>query len=142
MTSKIYLNAKDAARVCGLASQWFTTELDVDACPVHGGYGSADQREILPHERTRILDSWYLLKLHAEFFKLLGQQHHQSMTQELCAISPVQAYALWSMVVFMCVEMDLNAREVRISLPTFLARIVIVPSFIRLSSPFQETLHA
>ena len=113
LKSKMNFNAKDAARVCGLASQWFTTKMDVDACPVHGGYGSADQREILPHERTRIHDCWYLLKLHAESFKLFGQQHRRSVPQKLRAISIAQAYALWSMVGFICEEMDLDARKVR-----------------------------
>ena len=138
MTSKLYLNAKDAARVCELARQRFIAKPDANGitiCRIHGG-GSPSKRELLPHERMRIINSWYLLKLHAESFKLLGQQHHQSMTQELCAISLAQAYALWSMVGFVCGVMDLYAREVRISLPTFFALIVVVPLFIRLSSPF------
>ena len=140
LTSKIYLNAKDAALVYKLASSNFTARLHVNAiptCHIHGG-GSPNQREILPHERTRILDSWYFLKLHAESLTPLGQQHHQSLNQELWAISALQAYVLWSMAVFVCERMDDTAQEVRISLPSF-AFNVIVPSFICLSSSRNAT---
>lgn len=143
MTSKIYLNAKDATRVYKLASLNFTAKPHVNAittCQVHGG-GSPNQREILPHERTRILDSWYFLKLHAESLKPLGQQHHQSLNQEIWAISVLQAYVLWSMAVFVCEHMDDTAQEVRISLPIFCTHRhcpIICPPF-----PFlQETLLA
>ena len=128
LTSKLYLNAKDAARVCRLASKEFTAKSDVNSdvnsittCRIHGGGddggGSPSQREILPHERSRILHSWYFLKRHAESLSPLGQQHHQSLTQEVWAITAVQAYVLWSMVIFVCQNMDWDAQEVRISLP-------------------------
>ena len=118
LTSKLYLNAKDAARVCRFAILYFTARPHVNAittCRIHGGGdgGSPSQREILPHERTRILHSWYSLKLHADSF---GQQHHQSLTQELWAISTLQAYVLWQMVIFVCDYMNETTREVRISL--------------------------
>ena len=127
LISKLYLNAKDAARVCRLASEKFTARSYVNSnvnsittCRIHGGDnggGSPSQREILPHERTRILHSWYFLKRHAESLSPLGQQHHHSLTQEVWAISALQAYVLWSMVIFVCQGMDWKAKEVRISLP-------------------------
>ena len=115
LTSKLFLNAKDAARVCRLAIYYFTARTHVNAtttCRIHGG-SSPSQREILPHERMRMLHSWYSLKLHVESF---GQQHHQSLDQELWAISALQAYVLWEMVVFVCDYMEETAQEVRISL--------------------------
>ena len=142
MTSKLYLNAKDAACVCRFAILNFAAKPYVNAiatCRIHGGGGgSLSQREILPHERTRILHCWYSLKLHTESF---GQQHHQSLTQELWAISALQAYVLWEMALFVCDCMDENAQEVRTSLPTSCApryRPSIYPPALLL----QKTLHA
>ena len=71
----------------------------------------------MPHERTRILDSWYFLKLRAETLKIVRWRDHQSVPQEFWAISLVQAYVLWSMGWFVCEDMDFNFQEVRISLP-------------------------
>ena len=142
MTSKLYLNAKDAARVCRLAILNFTAKRHVNAittCRIHGGGGgSLSQREILPHERTRILHCWYSLKLHTESF---GQQHHQSLTQELWAISALQAYVLSQMALFVCHHMDETGLEVRTSLPISCAhrhRPSIYPPALLL----QKTLHA
>lgn len=137
LTSKLYLNAKDAARVCRLASLNFTSKpplVLVTPCPIHGGGG---QREILPHERTRILHSWYFLKLYAESLRALGQPQYQSLTKELWAVSALQAYVLWSMVIWVCEGMDETAQEVRISLPISCAHRLVL-SFIRLPSSFKK----
>ena len=161
LISKLYLNAKDAAWVCRLASCYFTSQGNpnpITTCRVHSwGDGSPSQRGILPHERARILHSWYFLKLHTgpllhwgherarivHSWYLLNlhtgpllhwaQQHHQSLTQELWAMSALQAYVLWAMASFLCELTDENAGEVRISFQS-LALIVIVSSFIRFSS--------
>ena len=138
LIGKLYLNAKDAAWVYRLASLEFAAKSEVNTtttCRIHGGGGFPSQREILLHERTRILHSWYFLKLYAESLKPLKlqhdqlliqelwaeipleQQHHQSLTQELWAISSLQSYVLWSMVIWLCERMDNTAQEVRISLP-------------------------
>ena len=118
---KLYLNAKDAARVYRFASWNFTAKLSVDApttCPIHGdgGSGSPSQRMILPHERTRIIHSWYTLKIHAESFSPALKQNDQPLAEELWAVDALQAYVLWSMVVFVCEDMDETTQEVRMSL--------------------------
>ena len=165
LISKIYLNAKDAAWVCRLASCYFTSQGNpnpITTCRVHGwGDGSPSQRKILPHERARILHSWYFLKLHTgpllhwdhERARIVNswylltvhtrpllrwaQEHHQFLTQELWAMSALQAYVLWAMVSFLCELTDENAGEVRISF-RFLPLIVIVSSFIRFSSQVKD----
>ena len=95
----------------------------------------------MPHERTRILDSWYFLKLRAETLKIMRWQDHQSVPQEFWAISLVQAYVLWSMEWFVCEDMDFNFQKVRISFPIFVhlsSSSPIYPPFFLL----QETLLA
>ena len=69
LIKQIYFNAKDAARILGLASSHFLRRSPANAtsCPIHGDSGGfPDLRSILPHECARILHSWYTLKLYLE----------------------------------------------------------------------------
>ena len=133
LTKQIYINAKEANRIVELArpyhlckpwgiyrpAQHWKFPADVPPCPIHGviyNGGDSDLRSLLPHERARIIHSWYTVKLyHESLSSSFDEEQRQVVHEQLQRVGDVQAELLDSLMLFVCENMDDNAMEVTCS---------------------------
>lgn len=71
-------------------------------CPIHGV-----NSHLLPHERTRLLESWYSLSLLAILYELASENDEyknvlKNFQKQLEASSVTDIYILWSLSTFLC----------------------------------------
>ena len=93
---RLYANAHEANFVSRLATDFFIVSSrnsyrrhQSDTCPVH-------QIQLLPHERERLIHSWYLCKLYT--LSYFHTALRPACDATLAATKPVEAYVLWAVI--------------------------------------------
>ncbi len=88
-------------------------------CPIHGVIydgGDSDLRSLLPHERARIIHSWYTVKLyHESLTPAFDEKQRQVFHEKVQRVGDVQIELLDSLMLFVCEHMDYDVMEVTYS---------------------------